>query len=149
MWVLGLRLCTLVLRGGAGGGDSVSSVIITFFSIHDLEPAPRPHPSMPTLRSRRVPNRGDYTTVRGPFTFSHRVIRFTQRRSCHGDSRLRLRVGLSADEFGAALCAHRDFHSSRVGQYFGQRLEVPLERPWCLVRALKQRCSDLCLPRRE
>ena len=66
-----------------------------------------------------------------------RVCRFTQRRSWHGDSRLRFRVGLSADEFGAVLCAQRDFHSSRLGQYFGQRLEVPLERTWCSVRALK------------
>ena len=38
-------------RVGAGEGDSVSSVNVTFFSIHDLEPAPRPRPSMPTLRS--------------------------------------------------------------------------------------------------
>ena len=37
--------------GGAGGGDSVASVIITFFSILDLRYRFRPRSALPSLRS--------------------------------------------------------------------------------------------------
>ena len=42
------------MRVGAGEGDSVVSVSITFFSSHDLQPAPRPRSALPCLRTSRV-----------------------------------------------------------------------------------------------
>ena len=38
----------------AGMGGSVASVIITFFSSHDLQPAPRPRSALPCLRTLKL-----------------------------------------------------------------------------------------------